>query len=78
MTNLIQNKFRTYLDREGVKLGAFAKKLEISQSYASELLSGARYPSLPLAHQIEALTKGAVPMNYWLDETSQYKARQTA
>ena len=45
---------------------ALAGRLGISRSHLSEIVTGAKRPSLELATRIERLTDGAVPVNQWI------------
>jgi len=47
---------------------AFAARLGVNEKYLSQLLSGFRSPSLPLAFKIERATDGAVPVSAWAPE----------
>lgn len=44
----------------------WARFLGISQPYLSQILSGARTPHWRLMRRIEEKTRGAVPMDVWL------------
>lgn len=57
-----------YLASSGDRQSALAARLDITRGYMSELVSGRKLPSLPLAFRIERETAGAVPVSAW-DET---------
>ncbi len=48
----------------------FARELGISQSYLSEIASGAKRPSLNVAFRIERETEGKVPASSWITTPS--------
>lgn len=60
------SKLSTYLSKAGLTQSAFAKQVGISHNYLSQIVSGARAPSLTLAYEIELATGGAVPMKCWV------------
>lgn len=49
-----------YIKQNKLPKAAFSKKLGVSPGHLSDLLSGRRLPSLPVALKIEALTQGKV------------------
>ena len=51
---------KTYLRNAKIRQGKFAEQLGISKSYMSEIASGKRAPSLKVASDIEAATRGKV------------------
>ncbi|WP_431197557.1 helix-turn-helix transcriptional regulator [Shimia thalassica] len=59
--------FLNYVCRSGVSRTDWAKRLEISKSYMSDLLNGKRIPSLEVAVRIERATGGAVPASSWIN-----------
>lgn len=61
------SKLRTYLVDMGEKQGDFAKNIDISPAYLSQIMAGDRTPSLDLAVLIEDATDGAVPARWWVD-----------
>ena len=56
------------ISMSGLSRTDWAKRLNISKSYMSDLLNGNRVPSLDLAVRIERATDGAVPASSWLPE----------
>ncbi|WP_434612117.1 helix-turn-helix transcriptional regulator [Tabrizicola sp. M-4] len=58
----------THISETGKSQAALAKDLGISRSHMSELVSGAKKPSLELAFAIERATGGAVPASAWVDD----------
>ena len=60
-------KLGTWVRDQGWNRQQLADKLGISLATASRLCSGLRRPGLELAIQIEALTRGAVPVTYWTE-----------
>lgn len=58
----------THITTTGLSQAALAKELGISRSHMSELVSGAKKPSLDLAFAIERVTEGAVPAASWTEE----------
>ncbi|WP_367998669.1 helix-turn-helix transcriptional regulator [Shimia thalassica] len=59
--------FLKYVCRSGLSRTDWAKRLEISKSYMSDLLNGKRIPSLEVAVRIERATGGAVPASSWIN-----------
>lgn len=63
------DQLQTYLTarkRDGIETkGDFARRIGITQTSLSHLLSGRSYPSLTLAFEIERATDGAVPVSAW-------------
>lgn len=47
---------------------AAAATLGVSRSYVDMIKSGDRSPGLVTAHRIARQTKGAIPMEAWIDE----------
>lgn len=62
------DKLAAYLRSTGTPQARFAATIGCSQSYLSELVSGAKTPGLGLALRIERATAGAVPASAWLAE----------
>lgn len=58
-------KLKTYLKKTKMTQAMFAEKAGITNAYASQLVSGARTPSLAMARKISTITNGAVPMSSW-------------
>lgn len=54
-----------FLATSGVRQSTLAARLKITRGYMSELVSGRKLPSLPLAFSIERVTAGAVPVAAW-------------
>jgi len=61
------NKLQKHLSDSGLAKSDFAKSIGISRGYLSDLMSGRRRPTLELAFQIQAETKGDVPAESWLN-----------
>lgn len=59
-------KLQQFLTSSGTRQSALAAKLQITRGYMSELASGRKLPSLPLAAEIEKVTEGAVPVGCWI------------
>lgn len=55
MTDL-QRRVRKFLKKQKKNQGEFAQELGISEAFLSQILSGKRQPSLPLAVKLEELT----------------------
>lgn len=62
---LAMEKLQQFLNASGTRQSALAGTLGITRGYMSELVSGRKVPSLPLAFQIERATAGAVPVDAW-------------
>ena len=56
-----------YIASKGMTRSEFAKTVGISAPYLSEILSGAKRPSLNLAFRIEEITGGEVPASGWVE-----------
>ncbi len=65
-----------YLKKHKITQTEFARTLGITQATVSRLASGAAYPRLRMAVQIERLTDGAVDVESWVrdDETKDSEA----
>jgi transcriptional regulator with XRE-family HTH domain len=59
-------KLQQFLTASGTRQSALADTLGINRGYMSELVSGRKIPSLPLATRIEQATAGAVPVGCWI------------
>lgn len=57
----------TYLATAKVSQAELARQAKISRSYLSELVSGAKVPSLKVALAIERATRGKVKAASWLE-----------
>ena len=55
-----------FITTRGETRRAWARRLDISESYLSDLLSGKKTPSLALAARIERETGGAVTAVSWV------------
>lgn len=60
---------RACLDKTGESQAEFARRIGVSKSYMSELLSGGKTPSLSLALKIADATRGSVPVEAWASAT---------
>jgi transcriptional regulator with XRE-family HTH domain len=58
-------QLKSYLDKTGATLREFGRDARISASFLSEITSGLKNPSLPVALRIQAATNGAVPLSAW-------------
>ena len=58
-----------YIASKGMTRSEFAKTVGISAPYLSEILSGAKRPSLNLAFRIEGITGGEVPASGWVEHS---------
>lgn len=56
---------RDWLSRRGMRHKEFADRLGLSAGYLSDLISGAKKPSLPLALRIDQETGGLVGPGSW-------------
>jgi DNA-binding transcriptional regulator YdaS (Cro superfamily) len=54
---------------------AFANSIGISQSALSKMCSGAIFPALQTAIEIERITGGAVPVSSWSSDTDTPQAK---
>ena len=70
---LKRSKLGVWVDEHGWSRQQLADELGIAFGTATRLCSGARRPSLETAIQIEDLTKGAVPVRYWLQISAHSK-----
>lgn len=59
-------KLQQFLATSGTRQSALAATLGINRGYMSQLVSGLKIPSLPLAARIEQATGGAVPVGCWI------------
>ncbi len=62
-----RSKLADWIEEHGWTRQQLAEKLGIVRSSVDRLCGGSRRPSLELAVQIEALTKGAIPVSYWAE-----------
>ncbi|MAC89683.1 hypothetical protein [Maricaulis sp.] len=61
---------REWLQREGVTLTDFSRRIGRAKGYVCTLAKDQnRTPSLELAFQIEEATRGDVPARYWYDRS---------
>lgn len=60
-------KLKAYLASGQIKKSEFARKVGITPSALSDLLSGRRTPGLATAGRIAAASRGKVPVSSWLD-----------
>lgn len=58
--------FRQWREERKVKQSEMAAKLGVSQSYLSQVETGARRSNLELALAIERVTEGAIPAASWV------------
>ena len=65
---LRMTQLAAHITATGQSQAALASDLGISRSHMSELVSGAKKPSLDLAFAIERATGGAVPASSWVDQ----------
>lgn len=61
-----RGKLGAWVDEHGWTRQQLADELGITLASAARFCSGDRRPSLEMAVKIEDLTKGAVPVRYWL------------
>jgi transcriptional regulator with XRE-family HTH domain len=61
-----RGKLGVWVDERGWTRQRLADELGITLASAARLCSDARRPSLEMAVKIEDLTKGAVPVRYWV------------
>ncbi len=59
-------KLRAWIAREKISNAEAARRAGYDRGNFHRILAGRVKPSLELAHQIEALTAGAVPMADWV------------
>jgi ribosome-binding protein aMBF1 (putative translation factor) len=57
----------SYMDREGINDADLAALIGRDRSMVNKLRRGRARPTLDLAAAIERETKGAVPMNAWVE-----------
>lgn len=62
------SKLKSHLKDTGQTIRSFALRLEISESYLSEIAAKKKVPGLQLAHDIANLTGGVIPMTHWLED----------
>ncbi len=67
---------KTFIDSSGMTQSEWAQLLEIREGYLSDLICGAKRPSLALAVRIERLTDGAVPIETWAREKQESAAAE--
>lgn len=60
-----RSKLAVWVEEHSWTRQQLAEELGIVRSSVDRLCGGSRRPSLELALQIEALTKGAIPVSYW-------------
>lgn len=58
--------FAQIISQSGLSQSEWAKRLGISRSYLSDILSGNKTPSLALAVKIQAETAGEVSCESWI------------
>ncbi len=68
-----RNKLGEWVDAQGWTRQRLADELGITVGSAVRLCNGVRRPGLELAIQIEALTRGAVPVTSWIDASAPRK-----
>lgn len=61
------NSISTYLADAKISQAQLARQANISRSYLSELVNGAKVPSLKVAMAIERATRGKVKAASWLE-----------
>lgn len=73
MYSLIENiriMLRNIVENSGLRQKVWAEQLGVSQAYLSELMSGAKRPSLELAVRIEEAT--GLPVRSWVRPPREY------
>lgn len=56
-----------YLEAQRINRSGFARRIGISAPYLTQIMQRQRTPSLALALKIATVTRGAVPVESWLD-----------
>lgn len=59
-------KLRAFISENGMLQGKLAALSGVSQAYLSQIISGKRVPSLPVAGRICSATGGAVAVEDWV------------
>lgn len=67
-------KLKAWIAREEISNAEAARRAGYDRSNFHRILAGNAKPSLELAHQIDAMTRGAVPMTDWVG----YEPQQVA
>ena len=62
------NPLASYLLRRGLTQDAFARLVGTTGPVVCRWATGSRIPSLPFAVQIARVTRGVVPVAYWVDQ----------
>lgn len=60
--------FAEFIKSSGERQTVWARRIGVSQSYLSSLISGRKEPSLRIAARIERLSNGAVPAASWVPD----------
>ncbi|WP_299558675.1 helix-turn-helix transcriptional regulator [uncultured Sulfitobacter sp.] len=58
---------KKFISQSDCNQAEWAKRIDVSASYLSDLLRGKKRPSLDLAFRIERATCGAVPASSWIE-----------
>lgn len=62
---------KAYRQKLGISQADFAVMLGTTQAKISKLENKVLSPNLMLAHKIEVVTEGAVPMSAWVEQPEQ-------
>jgi plasmid maintenance system antidote protein VapI len=60
------DKLKAWIAQEGIPNAEAARRVDYDRSNFHRILEGTAKPTMELAHRIESVSNGAVPMSAWI------------